>query len=77
MYLKGYEGVTVNRDKSNFFILLICCMTTKVGIGRMPLPFFPNDERDIEILFVNIDIVLKLAEQERITTDLRFVFPFC
>ena len=48
-------------------------MTTKVGIGRMPLPFFPNDERDIEILFVNADIVLKLSEQERITTNMRFV----
>lgn len=62
MYLKDYEGVIGNRDKSNFFILPTYCMATKIGIGRMPLPFFPNDERDIEILFVNADIVLKLSE---------------
>lgn len=42
-------------------------------IGRMPLPFFPNEKTDIEILFVNADIVLKLSEQERITTNMRFV----
>lgn len=28
-------------------------------IGRMPLPFFPNEKTDIETLFVNADIVLK------------------
>ena len=48
-------------------------MTTKVGIVRMPLPFFPNEKTDIEILFVNADIVFKLSEQERITTNMRFV----
>ena len=73
MYLKGYEGVIGNSDKSSFFILPTCCMTTKVGIVRMPLPFFPNEKTDIEILFVNADIVLKLSEQERITTNMRFV----
>lgn len=59
MYLKGYEGIIGNRIKKNYFILPTCCMTTKVGIGRMPLPFFSNDERDIEILFVDADRVLK------------------
>ena len=38
----------------------------------MPLPFLSNDGRDIEILFVDGDIVLNLAERERIPTDLRF-----
>ena len=63
MYLKGYEGVIGNSDKSSFFILPTCCMTTKVGIVRMPLPFFPNEKTDIEILFVNIDVYSRIKRK--------------
>lgn len=65
MYLKGYEGIIGNRNKKNYFILPTCFSTKKVGIGRMPLPFFSNDERDIEMLFVDADRILKAYVQNK------------
>ena len=65
MYLKGYEGIIGNGiKKKNYFILPTCFSTKKVGIGRMPLPFFSNDET-IEILFVDADRILKAYIQNK------------
>lgn len=65
MYLKGYEGIIGNMIKKNYFILPTCSSTKNVGIGRMPFPFFSNDEPAIEILFVDADRILKAYIQNK------------
>lgn len=66
MYQKGYKELIGNMAKKNYFILPTCFSSTKVGKGRMPLPFFSeNDVSDIEVILIDADKVLKAYLQDR------------
>ncbi len=65
MYQKGYEGLIGNMNKKNYFILPTWSSMTKVGIGRMPLPFVSQNDSDIEVVFVDADRVLKAYLQNK------------
>ena len=66
MYQKGYKELIGNMAKKNYFILPTCFSSTKVGMGRMPLPFFSeNDVSDIEVILIDADKVLKAYLQDR------------
>lgn len=65
MYQKGYEGLIEGRAKKNYFILPTCHSSNKVGIGRMPSPFFSQDVSDIEVILIDADKVLKAYLQNK------------